>query len=111
MLNEMDGESPFSSVDSVKGSIATDPQLEQTLPLASQRLRRYCIEMLGQPTELVKNPLGYGFIQTDQVISGLRHPFQTVHVTTPGQVEQQPPGQGCLWLRGAPLLRSAEVWP
>jgi len=60
--DEMDSKSPFSPVDSVKGSIAAGPQLEQALPLASQRLRRYGIEMLSQPTELVENPLGYRFI-------------------------------------------------
>ena len=35
VLDEVDSESPFDPVDSVEGSIAANPQLEQALPLAS----------------------------------------------------------------------------
>jgi RNA-directed DNA polymerase len=38
-------------------------------------------------------------------------PLQSVHVTTPGQVEQRLPVQGCPWPRSVPPLRSAGVWP
>jgi hypothetical protein len=95
VLDEVDSESSFGPVDSVEGSIAANPQLEQTLPLAGQWLRREGIEILRQPTELVENSLGYGLVQAGKVIPGLRPPLQVVHVTTPGQVERQLPEPGC----------------
>ena len=58
----MDCESPFGPVDSVKSSIVANPQLEQAFPLASERFWCYYIEILCQPTELVENSLGYGFV-------------------------------------------------
>jgi hypothetical protein len=96
VFDEVHDDLLLTPVDSVEGSITANPQLEQAFPLASQWFRRNCLEILCQLAELVEDPLGYWFVQTGEIIPGLRHPLQVVHATTPGQVGQLLPGQECL---------------
>lgn len=83
MFNQVhDNYIPFSRAKCVEYPIIPDPQLEQPLPLTSQRFRCNNLEVFSQPTEFFENLLGDRLTQTSQVIFSFGGKFYLVHFTT-----------------------------